>query len=265
MKRLFYILFSIGMILLPSCALKEEMSLPKRAFQSGNAIMAPQTAFESFLYPVLKSRCATCHRSNQPPFFAGNSVLLSYETSKPYINLTQPEHSKFIARTMDSHCDGQKVCMTNGSEMAAAIAAFYENGIKAVDTVETPANTTNEIVIPTLAVNNEVFITMEWDLAVIDTKFEGIKFQVDIQKFDLYSYRLKNPKLVSATPMKVVLKNIHPRLNGFYDDSNNQWASLEKLLNIPGDTFSTVPVITPIVKDNTDTLSFTFESITIVP
>ena len=198
-----------------------------------------------------------------------SNISISSDLSKTLINFNNREESKLYLRTRDGHC-GESVCTTDGSEMLSAINDLYENGVKIIETptptpnpVPEDAQVTAETTIPVLPTNG-TYVTMEWDLSVIDPAYSGISFRVEITAFDSFSYRLRNPKLVSATSKQVGVVGIRPRLNGNYDESNGHWIGVSQTVNAQvGVILSTTAIIMAKDLSSGDKLSISFDELSL--
>lgn len=100
----------------------------------GDTIPFPEdsSAFESTVYPVLKTFCAECHGDGgQAPYVASDNAAIAYRQSKSRIDLNTPENSRFVVRLKkDFHnCwenEGEADCDWSAGMMELAIEQFAE-------------------------------------------------------------------------------------------------------------------------------------------
>lgn len=105
-------------------------------------------------------------------------------------------------------------------------------------------------------------ITLAFDLSQ-QLKTPGISFQVDVIDYDLYSYKLSKPRLVSATATAYV-KGLKVYVNNIYSPQHSTYTLVDKIVS-PAD-----PILSPysmiVIKDkpmNGDQLKFSFDQLSI--
>jgi hypothetical protein len=190
----------------------------------------------------------------------------SIDGTRPYLDFADIPNSELVLRSKDNHCNRAE-CVNNDSSMVAAITALYENGVKVV-----PSNADgssfavvlSEKVIPAAnPASPTAFLTVQWDLSSVSTKLSGYTFSVEIQHFDNFSYRFRNPKFSSLTPGILQMGGMRPLINGNFDVANSQWlGSTTAVATSPTASALSEPVIiVPVEHAGTDTISFAFDTL----
>lgn len=96
----------------------------------GFDLNASAAAFETTVYPILRTNCAGCHSSEgraQAPMHADGNLELAHAYALTRVNLRHPERSKLVERmTIDRHnCFGRS-CSSAGDEMLTAVTAWAD-------------------------------------------------------------------------------------------------------------------------------------------
>jgi len=224
--------------------------------------MSYAAAYEEYVYPLLLRDCASCHGVSQVPLFASTNVQNSVNVTMNFYNFTNRPDSAMVRRTTDGHCSNQPVCLTNGSEMLAAVEALYDNGVKNIN--DDSELTDFDIAVPAVAIparddlNPTAFLPMQWDLSELG--LPGYRFSIEIQYFDEFSYRIRNPKFHSVPNGTLKVGGIRPMVNGHFDPANNQWAlPMKTLATTNAGVLFTNFVIVMGREGDGDVLSFAFE------
>ncbi len=95
------------------------------SIEDAEAAARSAQAFRVTAYPLVRRDCASCHNTAQAPKFATDQLVPSHQAATPFVNLSSPSASRFVARSIDGHC-GTNACRTDGSIMTAAITAWKE-------------------------------------------------------------------------------------------------------------------------------------------
>jgi hypothetical protein len=207
------------------------------------------SAFSKTVYPLVKGKCLSCHVATNQPFFASPDVIAAHDSliNNSKINFDTPANSRMVARLASDRHNCWSDCAANASEMQAAIEKW-----KALMEVAkpTPVNPTPKPVDPTpvpvavrmntiplaIPVNlpnggdtNASFVPMVWTLNSnsdsIDPNIIGATITFDIQKFDDFSYRVRNPRII--TPNHVVtISDVRIAVNGALRTSDATYSLL---------------------------------------
>jgi hypothetical protein len=89
----------------------------------------------------------------------------------------------------------------------------------------------------------------------------GVTFQVNISEYDEYSYKVKDPVIVTPTE-NIKVKNIKPLVNGFYNPQHANWTIVDTTITPAQSLVSPYSMI--ILKDQgeaSDRISFEFEEL----
>jgi hypothetical protein len=201
-------------------------------------------AFQQTVYPIVRNYCASCHSTGVQPFFASTSVQNSHDAliNNQKVDLTTPANSALVLRlSVDRHFCWSD-CLGNSVEMRNAIMS-WKNLVNPTTTpsptpapapapAPTPAPTpvpspavrvnTNTVLVPAntpvsagnVAANFSVLtFPLDSTTDTITPDIAGGTFTVEIQKFDDFSYRLRNPKVVSPNA-NVYARDVRFAING---------------------------------------------------
>lgn len=100
--------------------------------QPGSTKNFPESAalFESTVYPLLQTYCASCHTNSATipisPYFSSSDVNEAYEAAKDRINLDIPEDSRFVVRLRDQFHNCWNDCQQDGEALRQAIATMSD-------------------------------------------------------------------------------------------------------------------------------------------
>lgn len=87
--------------------------------------------FESTVYPILQTHCASCHTNSATipisPFFSSSDIDEAYEAAKDRMNLDVPDDSRFVVRLRDEFHNCWSDCQQDGNAVSAAIAQMSDN------------------------------------------------------------------------------------------------------------------------------------------
>ncbi|MGZ3660344.1 MAG: hypothetical protein ACXVCK_09625, partial [Bdellovibrionota bacterium] len=174
------------------------------------------------------------------------------------VNLTNPANSRLVQRLSQDMHNCWSSCATNASDMQAAIAKWNSMIQAPVVTTGTGTSTsTATTVAPVVRVNTiEVtipatipgpgelaanFTTLSFPLAsnadTIVPDITGATFSIDVQKFDNFSYRVRNPRITStATP--VYVSDVRISVNGVIRANDTTYSLLDQV--VPMSTTGTI-------------------------
>lgn len=105
-----------------------------RSSTSGGTTMSGQTAFTTFVFPIVSSQnyCGACHSTAKVPLFATTSEASDYSVAQPFVlndgtggfaNITQSPLYIYGVGSQNAHC-GQSNCETAG---AAGLGTALQN------------------------------------------------------------------------------------------------------------------------------------------
>jgi hypothetical protein len=240
-------------------------------------------AFKATVYPLVTAHCAQCHTGTNQPFFAGSDAQSDHDAlvQNGKVDLANPANSRLVQRLgQDMHnCWGD--CASNAATMKAAIALWASmmqssttsSGSTSTNTstTTTPAVRMNtiEVTVPSTipGPGGTAFATMSWTLAsaadTITPDIPGATFMLDIQKFDQYSYLVRNPRIASPSTA-VYVADIRISVNGVIR-SNDTTFSLVNLISPMGTTATSLsPASMVMLMDKgagTDQFSISFAKV----
>ncbi len=249
-------------------------------------------AFQSTVYPIVRARCVSCHIATIQPFFASDSASMAHDAliSGGKVNLQDPAASRLVARLKVDLHNCWSDCNANATEMQAAIAKWSAL-IKPVNTSTstgtstdtstststatgtTPAARSNTISMPVPAIlplggdaaANFVKITWPLDSAAdtISPDITGATISFEIQKFDNFSYRVRNPKIISAGK-PVYIFDLRLAVNGVIRANDATYTLLDQMVPISttGTTLSSAPMVVLLDKGpGVDQLAVSFAKV----
>ena len=86
--------------------------------------------FATFVYPLLVTHCAGCHRETaatpQSPHFASEDIDVAYLAAQAKIDLESPGNSRLVLRLRNEFHNCWDDCSSNSDEMEAAIATLAD-------------------------------------------------------------------------------------------------------------------------------------------
>lgn len=89
--------------------------------------------FESTVYPILQTYCASCHTNSATipisPYFSSSDISEAYEAAKDRMNLDTPANSRFVVRLRDEFHNCWSDCESDGNALREAIESMA-NGIE---------------------------------------------------------------------------------------------------------------------------------------
>ena len=89
--------------------------------------------FESTVYPILQTYCASCHTNSATipisPYFSSTDISEAYEAAKDRMNLDTPANSRFVVRLRDEFHNCWSDCESDGNALREAIESMA-NGIE---------------------------------------------------------------------------------------------------------------------------------------
>lgn len=193
-------------------------------------------AFQTSVFAFAKSqRCTACHAVDQAPLWAQGNLAEAYRQAKNFVDFSSPESSTLVARSSNRHCG--PICSTDGTAMRDAIWQWWENGEKDLSGGTLPVRKTTELPVPANLPTDESYLPLEWDLASLG--FNGVRFQIEIQKFDEYAYRVRSPRMVTSG-QAVRVHGVRVYLNG------HTFPEASNYLNVTQSaTADSAPVLSP--------------------
>jgi hypothetical protein len=113
-------IFTIGAV---SNASKGSVAVHTVTITDEDAVANPgQEGFRNSVYVITRRDCVACHASIYSPLHASPDLDLAYTAAKSKVNFADIPASALVAKVKDGHCGAK--CMTDGSEMIAAITAW---------------------------------------------------------------------------------------------------------------------------------------------
>ncbi len=241
---------------------------------SGSGSVAPGSplaAFRSTVYPLATARCVSCHIATVQPFFASADISAAYDSliSGGKVNLQDPASSRLVVRLSVDHHNCWSDCAANASEMQAAIAKWRDiltpppadNGPGTPPPPTTPVptpvptvaryNTVNMLIPAGLSIGGDAaanFVKMTWPLDspndTINPEIAGATFSLEIQAFDNFSYRIRNPRI--TTPRTAVyVYDIRLAINGLVRANDATYSLLDQ--SVPINTTGTILAPAPMI------------------
>jgi len=242
------------------------------------------SAFTATVYPVVKARCAGCHSAAISPLFADSnpSRALNALTQNGKVNLDHPDQSRIVERLRRDFHNCWSNCNNNSSDMENAVIQWRAllDAAAAPTTPSTPApppsppgtarKVTVSLLVPSITPQSSGtaagdFTTMEWSLNnssdTITPELPNAVFRVDIQEFDAYTFRLRNPRIVT-TGTAIYVRDLRVAINGTIYASDNAYTTIAQ--RVPTGTSGTVLSANPMVMlfddgRGRDSLALSFE------
>jgi cytochrome c1 len=233
------------------------------------------TAFKSTVYPLATMHCAACHANTIQPYFANSDPLTAYNsvTAAGKVDLTNPANSRLVLRlSADHHYCWSTDCNADASEMLAAITSWKNMVATPVTPPPSSGSSTryNTITVPipaTIPNGGTTLTTLTWPLDspndTISPEITGATFSIDIQQFDAYSYKLKNPK-IKAPNGNVYVWDIRLAINGTIRTNDVTFSLVDQMVpkNTTGMLLSPSSMVMLIDKGaGTDKLAASFAQI----
>ncbi|RYZ99546.1 MAG: hypothetical protein EOP11_19325, partial [Proteobacteria bacterium] len=200
-----------------------------------STILANVPAFQQTVYPLVRARCTSCHIATNAPFFATTSATTSLNNlvNANKVDLDHPDRSRLVERLRrDFH-----QCWTN----CTADAITMENAIiewrRILDAAAPPTTApttplpptpvilrlaTVDLLVPsTIPVSMGTaagnFATLEWTLNSasdsIVPSLPNAVVRIDIQRYDTYTYRVRNPRILT-TGSALYVSDVRIAVNG---------------------------------------------------
>ncbi|MGZ6287792.1 MAG: hypothetical protein ACXWQO_06370 [Bdellovibrionota bacterium] len=225
---------------------------------TGAGAISSVAAFTATVYPIVTAHCNSCHSSTNLPFFATANAQNSHDAlvTAGKVNLDNPALSRMVLRLSADMHNCWTNCAANATEMQNAIASWKTKitpvvtatstttatttgTSTATSTAVTPAARLNtiELLVPaTLAGPGEAaanFTTLTFPLSsAADTIVPDVtaaNFTIEIQKFDAFSYRIRNPKVISPNTA-VYLSDIRVAVNGVIRANDTTYTLVNQLV-----------------------------------
>lgn len=233
--------FFVGALVLGGCGLTKDVGVRVEPASSSGGF----GVFQSTLYPVVSSRCSSCHSSAQAPAFAGNANS-AYQTIKNSIGFSQaavnfgaPQSSLLVEKSQDSHCGS--ICAANSQLATLMASAINEWGILGECTVIACPNNQGggpgldlsvrtqlgAVVVPANLTNN--FQTLSFPIAASILGFTGATFRVEISRYQngTAAYLVRNPSIILPANRSVHITDIVFLVNGVYPANTNTFRDID--------------------------------------
>lgn len=121
--RSFIIIISLLSIGLSACSVISLNRGAKRVESRDDKNLASMRAYESSVYPWVRTNCVSCHQDGPVPTFASGSLEKAHQVALGLVNFDHIEQSQLYIRSMNGHC-GQQNCRTDGKAMHDGIALW---------------------------------------------------------------------------------------------------------------------------------------------
>ena len=227
-------------------------------------------AFRRNVYqPILQNQCMKCHGNNGPgPNHSSEDIGTSYQMVLRYTNFMDIKNSKFVVKGSNDHGNGYGGHVTiNQDDLIQALQKWWDQG-------ENTAFLEGKIVLPAQTISDLPqdgnYKTLSWNLGDLDSNLKGAKFEIDIQRFISSgektggAYKLKEPR-ISTNNNSVDIKSLNVILNGIWDSSANNYASLNYVVSTrPSEVATLSPykqIVLEIKGEGKDQISFAFKTL----
>jgi hypothetical protein len=254
---------------------------------SSGAAVDSLTAFQSTVYPIAKARCVSCHIATNQPFFASNDARSAHDAliSQSKINFNNIPSSRLVQRLSPENHNCWGNCSDNAKEMQLAIEKW-----KALMTPPTPTATQTSIQTATntagstsTATNTQTTTVMRMNTVAmpipanlptggnlaanfvpitftlnspndsIDPNLVGATFSFDIQKFDNFSYRVKNPRILTPNT-GISVSDIRLAVNGVIRPADATYSLVTATVNMGATATVLSPAAMVVLIDKGPTL-----------
>ena len=217
-----------------------------------------QLAFEKSVHVFARAQhCNLCHGVDQSPLWAQNDVGAAYQLAKNYVDFSSPESSTLVIRSSNRHCG--KICSTDSTAMRDAIMSWWENGEKDLSGGIAPIKKTIDLPVPVNLPTGDDFAPLEWDLGSMG--LQGARFQLEIQKYDDYAYRVRKPRVVT-TKQAVRVHGIRVFINGrTFPEAGNYLAITQSATADSAPVLSSSVMLVPAVGGTLDKIAIGFAEV----
>ena len=180
--------------------------------------------FREHVHPILRANCSRCHDSQGPG--APHSVAdltESYKRTLVYQNFNNVPGSFFVKKGGNMHCltvpDIGFNCETDEAMLATAVNAWWNAGEKTCAPAGRFFTAVQQIPVdlPSRAAG---FTKMRWHLRSIGSQFDGVWFEIEVQRFAERTedhpgaYLFRRPRLIATGRTGVRVSSIRLLLNG---------------------------------------------------
>ncbi|MCB0405879.1 MAG: hypothetical protein KDD51_13940 [Bdellovibrionales bacterium] len=200
-------------------------------------------AFETLVYPMLKSQCSSCH-TDQNPRFIPRDKNTAYGRVYALIDWFEIENSRLARRKQDKHCGTP---CTDNADLLRLLEAWSEALDK--DKLKTDDNRliTDVVHLTSLPTGNN-FVEVTFDMSKFGAEFSGALLKVEVQDYSLNgvptgAIRIRKPRLTSGAS-NLFIRLLRPRLNDHFDAANNLWESVQAPVAANN---SNPPLLSPLV------------------
>jgi hypothetical protein len=209
-------------------------------------------AFKTTVFPVLSSKCSSCHGVNQSPKFVDGDIATAYVQAKTKTNFSTIGQSGLVSRgSLAGHCPNcgaatgteiqnliqawwlagectaQGVCKSGGGGTAPSVGTAPPAGRISTNAIPIPANL------------NATYQVMSWSLSPIDAVgLAGVQFTIEVQLDSSGGYAFRRPRITmpAAATNAVYVKDILVIING--QISNTTYTLVEAAVIAPGATLA---------------------------
>jgi hypothetical protein len=235
-------------------------------------------AFQASVYPLVTAHCASCHAATNQPFFATADVRADHDAivNNGKVNLDAPASSRLVQRLGQDNHNCWSTCSSNAMEMQNAIATWASMIKTAPPTASSTSTSTTTTVTPAPRMNTiEVlvpanipgpggmaFSTLSFPLAnATDTIVPDVTdatFLLDIQKFDAFSYLVRNPR-IQTTTSAVYVSDVRIAINGVIRANDTTYSLVDQIVPIGTTILSPASLVTLMDKGvGVDKLAISF-------
>lgn len=217
--------------------------------------------FADKVQPVVASlKCPTCHTQvvGQNPFFADNSVDVSFPAIEPKVNMTDIESSSILGKIRSGHNCSVAGCEADAKKLLEGLKAWHE-GLASVGA------TGEQYDLETTRLFPNTNTVTSYDIGkLIDEQYDDqFSLIIDMKKTKNNSYQLNDLTIaINDDKQRLFMKGIKILVNGSTFGKTELPQPFKKIAcaALPGQSLS--ESVTTIVLDKTrDKLSFAFEEI----
>ncbi|MEK6579881.1 MAG: hypothetical protein AABZ55_11695, partial [Bdellovibrionota bacterium] len=179
--------------------------------------------YSNNLYPLLRSKCSSCHETKQSPFFAATSVIQSYLLSKHYLDTNNALRSKIIKQATGGHC-GTEGCMIERQPFEALVESWVKEELIVPSPVPSHSPTPDRFVTESVHLPSDLsdqhFVTISWPTRIPDTSIEA-----EVLYFARAAYLIQKPRVVT-TKSSFYVQDLEILLNDQLDTNVQHFKSI---------------------------------------
>lgn len=232
----------------------EDADALEAMYLSGGGVKASSTveAFAQTLFPLLRSKCSSCHGTNQGPIFAVANAAdaLSVMNQASLYDFRAPSNSKIVRKSSDSHCGagcaGNAEQFTSEIQKWSALVANVPSGGGGGGVNPSPSSTptvtpgqlptifTGNFILPAnLSASNPTTVT--YPLNTISANFNGANLLVDVVRLSAATnaYILRNLRITipAGSAMSIYIEGIYARMNNTVEANATTWSELGAIVS----------------------------------